>query len=410
MISRDITMVGVFIGISFTPTLAQFDSGSDGSDGAFNPQSSLTIDLSLAATGSWDMPSPVPGQGVYDPDKWAVVFKYTTIDIPNNVEVLFSNHPSGAPVVWLASDDVTIGGTVLVNGSRGSDWPADPLFSTPGPGGFGGGRYDLVPPLGEYTAGFGPGAIEYNYGYGGSYGTSADGLEYIYGNETIVPLIGGSGSGGWSGGVSNEGGGAGGGAILIASSGDIVFDNSGRITADGGYGGYHHSSGCCYSGGGSGGAIRLVANAVSSPSTSNLRAFGNRGYGRIRVEAFTIDMQGSVPPWTSSTPGPVFPPSGSPTLRVASVDSVPVPTDPLAGIVTPDVAIDTDQPVTLNIEATNIPVGTTVRVHIVPEQGDAVRADSTPLVNVGGGLLTATYTTTLPRGKCEIQLRANWTP
>ena len=35
-----------------------FDSGSDGSDGAFNPAENTEIDLSLAATASWDTPSP----------------------------------------------------------------------------------------------------------------------------------------------------------------------------------------------------------------------------------------------------------------------------------------------------------------------------------------------------------------
>jgi len=399
MNSRVVTMVVVLVGLSFTPALAQFDSGSDGSDGAFNPQSNVTIDLSLAATAPWNTPSPVPGQGVYDPDKWAVVFKYSTIDIPAGVVVQFSNHPSGAPVVWLASDDVTILGTVSVNGSDGVPWPAEPRFSAPGPGGFGGGQTD--PTAGQSSSGFGPGAYESIF-EGGSYGTSPFGAEYVYGTEEILPLIGGSGGGG---GTGIAGGGAGGGAILVASSSDIVFSSSGRIVANGG-------SGAPY--GGSGGSIRLVANAISSPSASNLSAIPgiqNAGYGRIRVEAFTIDVQGSVPPWTSSTPSPVFPPSGSPTLRVVSVNSAPVPTHPLAGILTPDVAIATDQAVTLNIEATgDIPAGTTVRVHIVPEHGDAVRANSTPLVDVGGGLLTATYTTTLPRGKCEIQLRANWTP
>lgn len=73
------------------------DSGSDGSDGVFNPLASVQIDLSLAATATWDTPSPVPGQGVYDPVQWAVVFKYSSITIPNGVSVSFKNHPSGAP-------------------------------------------------------------------------------------------------------------------------------------------------------------------------------------------------------------------------------------------------------------------------------------------------------------------------
>ncbi len=89
-----------------TPLLfGTFDSGSDGSDGVFNPQTSVVIDLRDAATATWDTPSPVAGHGVYDASQWAVVFKYTTVDIPAGVVVGFTNHASGAPVVWLASGE-----------------------------------------------------------------------------------------------------------------------------------------------------------------------------------------------------------------------------------------------------------------------------------------------------------------
>jgi hypothetical protein len=106
----------------------------------------------------------------------------------------------------------------------------------------------------------------------------------------------------------------------------------------------------------------------------------------------------------------VFPPPGSPTLRAVSVDSISVAADPIAGILTRDLEIATDQPVNINIEARSIPAGTTVGVRIVPERGQFIFATSTPLVDVGGGLLTATATATLPAGRSEIQLRANWTP
>ena len=36
---------------------------------------------------------PGDGRGIYDPEKWAVVFKYTTVSIPLNVTVNFANHP-----------------------------------------------------------------------------------------------------------------------------------------------------------------------------------------------------------------------------------------------------------------------------------------------------------------------------
>ena len=66
-----------------SPSLAQFVSGSDGSDGAFNPTAAVVVDLSLAASlcdcdgggvlddpCRWDCPSPVAGQGVYDAAQW----------------------------------------------------------------------------------------------------------------------------------------------------------------------------------------------------------------------------------------------------------------------------------------------------------------------------------------------------
>lgn len=393
-------------GLSAAPTLAQFNSGSDGSDGALNNPTGV-VDLSLAASlcdcdggGAlndpcrWDCPSPVAGQGVYDAENWAVVFKYTFVFVPGGVS--FVNHPSGAPVVWLTTTGgVFIAGGVNVNGQSGG--------GQPGPGGFPGGNGGPSSlPEAAPSGGLGPGGGR-SLNAAGSYGTLGVSGPPSYGNATILPLIGGSGGAG----RVNEAGGAAGGAILIASSGDIRVD--GTISANGGSGS---------AGNGSGGAIRLVANNVTG--TGTLRAEGGQnvqtgGSGRIRIEAAqTIDFPDlGIPFWTSSTPGPIFPPPGSPTLRAASVDTTPVPADPEAGISTTDVDLATDQPVTINIEATNIPVGTTVQVLFVPEHGNGVvvAGTSTPLADAGGGLLVATMTGfVLPVGRTEIQLKANWTP
>jgi hypothetical protein len=58
-------------------SVSAFDSGSDGSDGALIPETSVVIDLGLATTASWTTPSPNPGRGVYDPQQWVVVFNST---------------------------------------------------------------------------------------------------------------------------------------------------------------------------------------------------------------------------------------------------------------------------------------------------------------------------------------------
>ena len=237
------------------PALGQFDSGSNGTDGAFNPQADVQIDLALAASlcdcdsgGQLDdpcestCPSPVPGRGVYDATEWAVVFNYMDIDIPAGVTVTFVNHRKGAPVVWLASGNVNIGGTVRLDGAIGSVDPNSPR-ALPGPGGFSGGTTEE---LGR-SAGFGPGGGEFDCnGFGGGYGSPGDGTPggAMYGTVSIDPLIGGSGGGGgYCGGTRS--GGAGGGAILIASSGTI--DITGVISANGG-GGF--SAGAGGSGGG----------------------------------------------------------------------------------------------------------------------------------------------------------------
>ena len=393
----------------------RFDSGSDGSDGAFNPLSDVEIDLSLAATASWDTPSPVPGQGVYDADQWVVVFKYTTIDIPAGVTVTFSNHPKNPPVIWLASGDVNIAGTVSLNGQNGGDENDPAFFAQPGPGGFEGGQRGWASHGILRSAGCGPGGgwLVESHGGSGGYGTPgqtvAPGIPGdTYGNEFIMPLIGGSGGGAGDPYGNGQGGGAGAGAILIASSGAITLDSTGLIEANGGGAPSH-------AGGGSGGAIRLIANTISGAGA--LRAYkgtghGNASAGRIRVEAVDITLTDpGSPTWVSGTPGPVFPPADAPTLRATAVDTVAVPTDPDAGIMTSDLSISSLEGVTVEIEATNIPAGATVNVIVVPAHGQRAVYVSDQLVDNGGGVLTASAANVfIPPGRAEIQLRANWTP
>ncbi len=106
--------------VLFVPVAAsgQLTIPSDGSDGAFNPTANTTVDLSQAITGTWNQPGT--GAGVYDPSKWAVVFKYSEVNIPSGVTVSFTNHPSGAPVVWLVQNNVTVAGSVNLNGENAS--------------------------------------------------------------------------------------------------------------------------------------------------------------------------------------------------------------------------------------------------------------------------------------------------
>ncbi|MHC4064706.1 MAG: hypothetical protein ACYSUI_09425 [Planctomycetota bacterium] len=440
----------VALSLTVSPAWAQFDSGSDGSDGPLDITTNTVIDLSQAASMCdcdeggvldddcrWDCPSPVLGQGVYDAVQWAVVFKYTTISIDAAATVTFLNHPKNPPVVWLATGDVTIDGVIILDGEAGGVENGTPFFSRPGPGGFSGGQ-NALPAEPESSAGFGPGGApdvasgqsvfgsQASYGgpgFAGNCNTTPVGPSGLtYGNLPVFPLIGGSGASSsrgdavGGGGSDGGGGGAGGGAILIATNTSIT--HNGDLRALGGDGGFGKG------GGGSGGAIRLLARD-SIAGQGSMQAFGGLlpgcgpppsnpvgGDGRIRLEAPVITVPPSNPAFTTTvTPLAVFPDfaTDAPKLWVADVDAVPVPADPFAGIATADVIIDTVGDSTITIQATNIPAGTTVQVRAVRERGPVVTATSTPLTDPGGGLpFEATATLALPGGATEIQLRANW--
>ncbi len=73
-----------------------FDTGSTGSLGAFAPVSNTTVTL--------------PADGILN---------YTTVTIPSGVTVNFTRNTLNTPVFLVAQGDVTINGTVHVNGSAG---------------------------------------------------------------------------------------------------------------------------------------------------------------------------------------------------------------------------------------------------------------------------------------------------
>ncbi len=387
---------------------ASFDSGSDGSDGALVVASGehITFNLAEAATAPWDTPSPVPGKGVYDEDQWAIVFKFTTIDIAENGSVTFTNHPKNPPVVFLATGDVNIDGAIRLNGEDGRSTAEPNYHAIAGPGGFGGG----LTRNGEIQAsgGFGPGGGA--QGCGGGYGGMYSNCGRTYGNAEITPLVGGSGGGGGQFGASSQwgGGAGGGGAILIACSGGITLNGSIEALGGNAVGSY---AGC-----GSGGAIRLIANQIDG--TGQLRAYGGTygnkdgGAGRIRVEALEISLTdpGSPSLISSYATGPVFPPAFPPVLRASMVDSQSLPADPDAGIDTVETQISVPGPTTLLIEAENVPVGLDVTVYVVPLRGAALTFTSdTPLAGTFESS-TTTATITFPPGRSEIQLKVNWTP
>lgn len=314
---------------------AQLTIPSDGSDGVLDVPAGETriIDLRQAISGRWDANNAAhSGQGIYDPDKWAIVFKYASVNVAGTV--VFANHPSRAPVVWLIKGEVTISGLVDLTGDLGGENPIDALVpAEPGPGGFRGG---VLGPLGEGN-GYGPGVI-----YGGS-------AQYanLYGNPQIVPLIGGSGSAGYAGGP--RGGAGGGGAILIAAAGSL--DLTGRILANAPGGSAA-----------SGGAVKLVAGAViGGGEVQALNSYYPQNVGRIRIETLAMSPTLRTAPETiavvPANPPILWPPATAPTVRVLRVDGVDAPADPVAPLAaTADIVLQNEQPVEVVVETRNFPV------------------------------------------------------
>ncbi|MEZ6186473.1 MAG: hypothetical protein R3F62_15870 [Planctomycetota bacterium] len=401
-----------------------FDSGSDGSDGALSFQ-------------------PNSGVIVFDPvalglDASDNVFNFTTIDVPTGTAVVLSAEVlgEGKPVYWLASGNVTITGVIDLDGEDGAPFQFNQgqTPSIAGAGGYNGGRGGVLGGRGHPGNGPGGGrafaALTPVVG-GGANGASAGyvvpGLDSTtpglagggatYGNPYLQPIVGGSGGAGGTGpvGFENEtsGGGAGGGALVIASSGVLRLD--GAITADGGWTGGNGNQPVARGGAGSGGSLRLIAARVEGiGSLSALGGADAAGFrtspGRIRIEAFRrAGPATSNPAAEISTPGSVFPPPTTPSLRLTQIDGVSVAATPTGAFEVPDVAITATAAVTLNLEATNVPLGTTLALVIRAEDGSQITATSTPLTGTLQSS-TATAQVTFPSGFSRVFVTASWAP
>jgi len=295
--------------------------GANGTDGVLNITVDTVIDLSQAANGTWDQDNTAnAGKGVYDATKWAVIFKYSSVTVDAGVTLTFINHPSRAPLVWLVSGNVSIEGTVSVDGQN---YVAAPALAEPGAGGFRGAMATFSSGV-RASAGFGPGggSRESNHGTGGSYGTTTGGPT-PYGNPSLVPLIGGSGGGGDNESTTLKGGGGGGGgAILIASTGTTTIN--GIVTANGGNGQFSYTGTDINSGGGSGGGVRIVTHSLDGTGVARtLGGTGGKtgGVGRIRIErvinnnTIQVTPDPSIVPLTDGDTALIWPPATAPTVK-----------------------------------------------------------------------------------------------
>ena len=405
MISRFVCILSAVSVLTWGQT---FISGSNGSDGALN----LTT----------------PGIVVFDPAASNLnaagdnVFNFTTINIGAGVTVkLLSGPLRYKPVVWRATGAVTIAGTIDASGQTGSA-VNDPNNSShrpadPGPGGYPGG---VGNGFGSGSSnGFGPGG-----GASGACGNNlpGSGASHLtnggpqcasaptYGNRVLVPFRGGSGGGGGTGTIGG-GGGGGGGAFRIESSISITL--AGAIAADGGDGGAGVAGEQNPGGGGSGGAIHLIAPAITGAGALNVRGGGGLnvrtgGVGRIRLDSFTQGFTGTANPTASlGTPYNVPAPTAQPAVRVTSIGGINVTPNPTGSFITPDLVLNNPNAVTVNIQASNLPVGTVLQLYLFSEVGADVVLNTTPLAGTLQNS-TATVPATFQPGYTRGFVRGTW--
>lgn len=424
MTMKKLSMSVMLAGLALMPVLAMavVDSGSTGVDGAFAPAINTQVVL--------------PPSGILN---------YTTVNIPSGVTVTFKKNATNTPVVILATGNVTIAGSIYLQGTNAMATGAagngvlgdDGIPGVGGAGGYDGGQGGAGTLSGTATvtggAGLGPGGgkggikdCRYNNGIiyaclgGGGGGFGAAGTNswnnyatggVAYGGSQLLPLIGGSGGGGGAGYLyTGAGGGGGGGAILIASNGTVNI--AGAIQAYGGLGGAVTGiGGGGAGGGGSGGAIRIVATSITGNGTlnangqaagaadttdNNFNDGGAGAVGRIRLEAETYTRTAaSTPAHTQGLPGPVFV-AGLPTLRISSVGGAVVPAEPTGNA---DVTLPatTANPVSVVFTTTGVPAGNTVKLSLKPANGAEVTAVTPALVGDTTSA-TASVNITLPDG------------
>lgn len=361
----------IFMGNAF----AAFNSGSTEADGAFDLSVQPPIVPSYVTINGTTATVTLPSDGKMN---------LTNVNVPSGWTVNFIKNAANTPVYMLATQDVTIAGNIDVSSQNATT-------SVPGiggPGGYDGGYAGATGSAGGRglgPGGGGGGTDSCCYGAGGGFGTSGANYDNcalagaIYGNASLIPLIGGSGGGGRGQWGPDENGGGGGGAILIASSGSITI--TGSLKANGG-------NAFNNSGGGSGGGMKLMSNTISGngtiSATGGVNSASPGGKGRIRLEAYTNSfVPGTDPPYTLNLYSATNPPKNvflaqEPILRIDNIAGV-TPTTRTGSYAQPDIFLlsTTTNPVTVNLSAAYIPSGTTVTVSVIPQYGSTSSVNTT---------------------------------
>jgi hypothetical protein len=398
------TAMSLGLALVATTARADIDVPTDGSDGVLDITTNTTIDLGVATTGTWSDASShatgAAGHGIYDPAKWAVVFKYQSVKIHTGATLTFKNRAGNPPVVWLVAEDVVTSGTIDISGQTAHSAGLR-YFTEPGPGGFRGGLGNSY--ASQWSGGMGPGGGIVSgdvYWRPGGYATPGGNGGKTYGNPMIIPLIGGSGASGGEGGL---GGGNGGGAILIASKQTIQIDGGG-ILANGGasLGGVPM--------GGSGGAVRMIGDAILGAGPVYANGSGWAGNGRIRLEGNTISLTNTISPSPSSVmlagAPQIWPETTHPTATIVSIGGQAISGDPRASLVGGQTDLSLSQTGTTEVivQTSNVSPAATVTVKVVPVLSSNFSVNATL---DSGTTTTATWkaSVTLPQGAAAFQVR-----
>lgn len=356
------------IAVSAASALGQLSIPSDGSDGVLNITTNTVIDLSLAVPGVWSNNNTAnAGKGIYDSNKWAVVFKYQSVTIAAGATNTFKNHPSRAPVVWLVQTNATINGRVDLTG-KGLN--SSSTNAEPGPGGFRGGANGGSP-----------------FGLGGRFNANAT-YSSSYGNTRVLPLIGGSGEGDNLG--PNQAGG--GGAILIAVAHTATVN--GAVQSKGAAASYFAA----------GGGVRIIADALLGTGTIDVTQDGRIGL-EVNTMAPTITTLPTTPRIAPDLPPLIWPAPGSPECRIVSVGGVNISSDPRADVInSPDAIIS--GPVDVYLQTLNFPTSGVVQIRVAPKLNTNTFWATASIVS--GNVLSATWkaSMTFSNGYSVLQARA----
>lgn len=121
------------------------------------------------------------------------------------------------------------------------------------------------------------------------------------------------------------------------------------------------------------GAGTINANGGSGGSGSG----GRGGEGRIRLEAENVlHLSSTSPAFSFGSPGPLFVPA-QPALRFFTVAGIAVPVDP-TGFGDLTVPAETSNPVSIVLATSGVPVGSTIKVRVIPQFAPSIVIDSPP--------------------------------